>query len=64
MSILRRNDRGDLFVHVNVETPVNLTAKQKSLIEEFDKIAESTNNSPNASKLGQKLKDFWNSVVG
>ncbi|MBQ9235726.1 MAG: molecular chaperone DnaJ [Alphaproteobacteria bacterium] len=37
MSILRSTSRGDLFVKLKVETPVNLTARQKELLEEFRK---------------------------
>lgn len=37
MTQLRARDRGDLHVEILVETPVNLTAKQKKLLEEFAK---------------------------
>lgn len=37
MTHLRGKDRGDLHVELLVETPVNLTAKQKKLLEEFAK---------------------------
>ncbi|QGZ96998.1 molecular chaperone DnaJ [Terricaulis silvestris] len=37
MTHLRGKDRGDLHVELLVETPVNLTAKQKKLLEEFSK---------------------------
>ena len=35
MTPLRARDRGDLHVEILVETPVNLTAKQRKLLEEF-----------------------------
>jgi G6PDH family F420-dependent oxidoreductase len=35
--VLRTNQRGDMYVQVNVEVPVNLTKKQRELLEEFDK---------------------------
>jgi molecular chaperone DnaJ len=35
MTQLRARDRGDLHVEIAVETPVNLTAKQRKLLEEF-----------------------------
>jgi len=35
MTSLRARDRGDLHVEILVETPVNLTAKQRKLLEEF-----------------------------
>ncbi|MEJ0058246.1 MAG: molecular chaperone DnaJ [Terricaulis sp.] len=37
MSQLRARDRGDLHVEIVVETPVNLTGKQRKLLEEFAK---------------------------
>lgn len=37
MTHLRGKDRGDLHVELLVETPVNLTAKQRKLLEEFSK---------------------------
>ena len=35
MTMMRSKGRGDLFVKLRVETPVNLSAKQKELLEEF-----------------------------
>lgn len=35
MNTLRGRERGDLHVEIQVETPVNLTAKQRRLLEEF-----------------------------
>lgn len=37
MTHLRSKERGDLHVELLVETPVNLTAKQRKLLEEFSK---------------------------
>lgn len=37
MSQLRARDRGDLHVEIAVETPVNLSPKQRKLLEEFAK---------------------------
>lgn len=37
MTSLRSRDRGDLHVELLVETPVNLSAKQRKLLEEFSK---------------------------
>jgi molecular chaperone DnaJ len=35
MPSIRSRDRGDLHVEIQVETPVNLTPKQRKLLEEF-----------------------------
>ena len=38
MPALRGNGTGDMFIELAVETPVNLTARQKELLQEFDDI--------------------------
>ena len=42
-SVLRSAARGDMFIQVAVETPQNLTPKQRELLEEFE--AEATRSS-------------------
>lgn len=54
---LRGGSRGDLVVEVNVETPVNLTKRQKELLQELD--ADSHNHSPQSSGFFAKVKEFW-----
>ena len=39
MPIIRRNNFGDLHLQITVETPINLTKKQKELLAEFEKIS-------------------------
>jgi len=63
MSILRRHDHGDLYILIDVETPVNLTSSQKKLIEEFAKLSKTANNSPQASSFTKKLKEFWDNLT-
>ena len=50
--------RGDLLVHLQVETPVNLSSEQKKLLEEFNKL-ESPNNSPKKKSFLDRLKVFF-----
>ncbi len=57
-SILRSNSRGDLFVKLKVETPVNLSARQKELLEEFRSIAED-NCQPQEKSFFDKIKDLF-----
>ena len=40
---LQGRGRGDLYVDIHVETPVNLTSKQKKLLEEFASGADKQN---------------------
>ena len=58
MSILRRQDMGDLFVEAAVETPVNLSNDQKSILQQFAE-TESSKTSPEATSFFTKVKDLW-----
>ncbi len=50
--------KGDLLVRVHVETPVNLTEKQKELLSEFAKL-EQPKNSPRKKNFFDRLKAIW-----
>ena len=59
MSILRSKERGDMFVQASVETPVNLSKKQKELLKEFEQEGKSADNSPESAGFFSKVKDLW-----
>ncbi len=59
MSIIRSGKRGDLFVKFRVETPVNLSARQKELLEEFRKISDDDSCQPEAKGFFEKIKDLF-----
>lgn len=59
MSVLRQSSRGDMFVEVAVETPVNLSKKQKELLQEFNGDTPASKNSPQSSSFFDKVKDLW-----
>lgn len=50
--------KGDLLIHIHVETPVNLSAKQKSLLENFQQ-TETESNSPERKSFLDKMKVFF-----
>ena len=52
---------GDLLCRVSVETPVNLTKKQKELLKEFEDsmVDDSVNHSPRASGWMDGVKKFF-----
>jgi len=52
---------GDLFCHVVVETPVNLTERQRQLLREFETISEqdSARHNPRAKGWLDKVKEFF-----
>ena len=60
MPVLRQPAVGDLYIQVAVETPENLTKRQRELLEEFEKIS-SKENSPQSSGFFTRMKDFFES---
>ncbi|MDD5090875.1 MAG: molecular chaperone DnaJ [Candidatus Wallbacteria bacterium] len=49
---------GDIYIRVSIEVPSNLSAKQKTLLEEFEK--ETTDsNAPQQKSFAEKLKGFF-----
>jgi len=59
---VRSSSHGDLHCHVIVETPVNLTDKQKELLREFESsISEKDSNrhNPRAKSWMDKMKSFF-----
>jgi len=58
---VRSAQHGDLLCHVVVETPVNLTARQKELLEELEAISASHEgrHNPRAKSWMDKVKEFF-----
>jgi len=56
---------GDLYCEVAVETPVNLTKRQKELLEELDETlhAGGSKHSPQESSWTDKIKSFFDDLV-
>ena len=62
MPALRGGGPGDMFIELAVETPVNLTSKQKELLREFEEL--SSENNPESSSFFSSVKSFWDSMKG
>ncbi|MAT33641.1 MAG: molecular chaperone DnaJ [Ponticaulis sp.] len=62
MPSLRGGQRGDLFVELFVETPRNLSARQKELLQEFCDNSSEDCNPDHHSFLG-KVKKFWEDLT-
>ena len=60
MPALRGGARGDMFIELAVETPVNLTSKQKELLREFEALSE--DNNPESKSFFSSVKSFWDSM--
>jgi molecular chaperone DnaJ len=58
---VRSSSHGDLHCHVVVETPVNLTERQKELLRELEEISgnDSERHSPRAKSWMGKVKEFF-----
>jgi molecular chaperone DnaJ len=61
MPVLRSKLTGDLYVQVEVETPQNLTRRQKELLKEFEKLSTEQTH-PEATGFLSKIKSFWDRV--
>jgi molecular chaperone DnaJ len=61
MPVLRARDFGDLYIQANVETPQNLTRRQRELLQEFD-AESSTRTQPEASGFIARMKEFFENL--
>jgi molecular chaperone DnaJ len=62
MPAIRGSAVGDMFIELQVETPVNLTSRQKELLKEFEEL--SPDNSPESDGFFKKVKGFWEGMKG
>ncbi|OIQ07477.1 MAG: molecular chaperone DnaJ [Rhodobacteraceae bacterium CG2_30_10_405] len=60
MPALRGGGAGDMLIELAVETPVNLTARQKELLREFEKLSEE--NNPEGTSFFSRVKSFWDGM--
>lgn len=58
MPVLRSKDVGDLYVQLDIETPQNLSRKQRELLEEFARL-ETGETSPTSDGFFDKLKKMF-----
>jgi molecular chaperone DnaJ len=62
MPALRGGGIGDMFIELAVETPVNLTSRQKELLKEFEDLSE--DNNPETNSFFSSVKSFWDGMKG
>ena len=58
MSELHGHARGDMFCEIVVETPVNLTKRQKELLQEFERAGDGSTH-PESEGFFAKVKELW-----
>jgi len=57
MPVLRSKQTGDMYVQVTVETPQNLSKRQRELLAEFDKLS-SEETQPESAGFFSRMRDF------
>jgi molecular chaperone DnaJ len=63
MPVLRTKQVGDMYVQVVVETPQNLTKRQRELLIEFQKLSSNETN-PESTGFFGRVKEFFGTRAG
>ena len=58
MPVLRAKEHGDMYIQIVVETPRNLTRRQRELLEEFEH-ASSEDTNPDSHGFFARVKEFF-----
>lgn len=62
MSVLHSSQRGDAYIEIFVETPVNLSGKQKDMLKDFGG-KDPSKNSPESAGFFNKVKELWDDLT-
>lgn len=62
MPLLRSSQFGDLYVRIAIETPQNLTKRQRELLTEFQALSSNENN-PESSGFFSRMKGFFDTLT-
>ncbi|CAI28402.1 Chaperone protein dnaJ [Ehrlichia ruminantium str. Gardel] len=62
MPVINSSRRGDMYIQITVETPINLTKQQKELLKKFDEEPNTVECNPQSTGFFQKVKSFWNDI--
>lgn len=66
MPVLRSEAVGDMLIEMAVETPVNLTSKQKDILKQLDETMggkSASKHSPESSGFMGKMKELWSDLT-
>ena len=61
MPVLRSKLHGDMYIQTSVETPVNLSKRQREILRELEGDLSEKNN-PESSTFFSKVKTFWEAM--
>ena len=62
MPVMRANQTGDMYIQVAIETPSNLTKRQRELLTEFEQ-ASSADNSPESTGFFSRMKHIFDGLA-
>ncbi len=66
MTVLNSKTKGDMYIEIFVETPVNLSSKQKDMFKSLDKDMsgkDGKKHSPESSGFMNRMKDIWSDLT-
>ncbi len=66
MTVLNSKTKGDMYIEIFVETPVNLNNKQKDMFKTLDKDLsgkDGKKHSPESSGFFDRMKDLWSDLT-
>ena len=63
MSGVRGSARGDMIVETVVETPVDLTSRQKKLLREFEDAGHGKRHNPESEGFFAKARELWQDLT-
>jgi molecular chaperone DnaJ len=63
MTVMRANQRGDMYIEVVVETPVNLNKRQKELLQELEKSGGKESIHPQSDTFFTRVKELWEDLT-
>lgn len=61
MPVMRSRQTGDMYVQITVETPRDLSRRQRELLQEFDE-ESSESNHPDSAGFFDRVKDFFETL--
>ena len=62
MPVMRSTQHGDMYIQVAIETPQNLSRRQREILEEFETVS-SEENSPESTGFITRMKSFFDSLA-
>ena len=63
MTVLRSSSRGDMYIEMMVETPVNLNRRQKELLQELEKAGGKEPIHPQTETFHSRVKELWEDIA-